>query len=275
MKVILSRKGFDKSAGGSASPIYNNRLISIPIPRVESQVFYKDLQFDDKYSFLKVMKDLKIKQFSEAHLDPDLRNSIMEGRDLWKAAFGQDDTAQEVLRRAGVGKGDLFLFFGWFREVEELNGTFKYSTKAHNIHAIFGYLEIGQIIKLKTDPIPSWARNHPHVLMNEEYPKNNTLYVSTNNLSFSKGKPGAGYFYYDKRLVLSKEGQKNRSVWELPSFFEGKESCFKIGVNLNKLPNGNIKLETRGHGMQELFICEDKEVVSWAQKLVSECSIYQ
>ena len=47
-RLILSRKGFDSKAGGSASPIFNDgSFFSIPIPQSHpSPKKYKDLDFN-------------------------------------------------------------------------------------------------------------------------------------------------------------------------------------------------------------------------------------
>ncbi|MFL2752093.1 MAG: hypothetical protein ACJ0AM_00735, partial [Gammaproteobacteria bacterium] len=46
-RIILSRKGFDAKAGGSASPIFGDgRIFSLPIPQDHpSPKKYKDLNF--------------------------------------------------------------------------------------------------------------------------------------------------------------------------------------------------------------------------------------
>ena len=44
MKVVLSRKGFDSSAGGVASPIMpDGTMLSLPIPDRTSPVSYADI----------------------------------------------------------------------------------------------------------------------------------------------------------------------------------------------------------------------------------------
>lgn len=49
-KLILSRKGFDSSAGGKPSFIYGDRLISLPIPEENnSGISYDQLRFDDQF----------------------------------------------------------------------------------------------------------------------------------------------------------------------------------------------------------------------------------
>lgn len=53
MKIILSRKGFDETAGGQARPIYDDKFVSFPIPYEGTKMFYKDLYFDNNISFIK------------------------------------------------------------------------------------------------------------------------------------------------------------------------------------------------------------------------------
>ncbi|CAI8922445.1 hypothetical protein EMIT0158MI4_310005 [Burkholderia ambifaria] len=41
----------------------------------------------------------------------------------WRPALGQTGAAQGHLSNNGVGAGDVFLFFGWFRQVEKSRGS--------------------------------------------------------------------------------------------------------------------------------------------------------
>ena len=56
------------------------------------------------------------------HLDPDLVPGTLPRPPDWLPAFGQDSAAASHLRNQGVSRGDLFLFFGWFRHTEEVEG---------------------------------------------------------------------------------------------------------------------------------------------------------
>ncbi len=68
--------------------------------------------------------------------------------------FGQCGAAQTHLANRRVGLGDVFLFFGLFREE---------GSEPH--HRIFGYLEVAEIVAL-VDGVPDHlARHyHPHTL---------------------------------------------------------------------------------------------------------------
>lgn len=130
MRLILSRKGFDSSPtfGRCASPILpDGQMLSLPIPHDDSRVTYSDLR-PRALDVGQIVADLTNNPLSadrSAHLDPDLEESARTRREEWRPAFGQDSTAQRHLARQGVGPDDLFLFFGWFKQVESCAGTWK------------------------------------------------------------------------------------------------------------------------------------------------------
>lgn len=80
MKVIFSRKGFDKKNGGVASPIFlDGRICSLPIPisdRAGWNVQYKEIRLGQS-NLGGVVTDLTGKRSkryggnSRAHVDPD------------------------------------------------------------------------------------------------------------------------------------------------------------------------------------------------------------
>lgn len=212
------------------------------------------------------MKDLNIKFFTEAHLDPDLRASTLASRSPeWKPIFGQKGAAQTILDRSSVAIGDIFLFYGWFKEVEKVNDKFRYKKAAGNIHAIWGYLEIEEILNVKTAKLPKWAKYHPHIRLSSQYEENNTLYL---------GKKGSGNFNYDDKLVLTDPSSKNRSVWKLPSYFREVESDFKAKIDVKDVANSKIQLTFTGKNQQELLITDNHNIVNWAKSLIKNCKTY-
>ena len=215
MRLILSRKGFDSSSasGGCASPILpDGQLISLPIPHSASQVGYSELR-PRGLDVAHIVADLtrgRVTTNDRAHLDPDLERTTRDRRSGWLPAFGQDSISQGHLHRMHVGVDDLFLFFGWFREVELVQGKYRYRANAPNLHVLFGWLRVGQVLRIGQDAIPDWLRDHPHVGQNS-WPSN-TVYVAN-------GSDGGGVFgTFNSRLVLTESG-KSRSVWLLPSDF--------------------------------------------------------
>ncbi|APB75640.1 Nmad3 family putative nucleotide modification protein [Paenibacillus polymyxa] len=272
-KVILSRKGFDEKSGGNASVIQDGRLIPFPIPSAESGMYYRDFFFDHGFHFLDVMKNLGINQFSECHLDPDLIRSVLPKRDIdWKPAFGQAGTAEKILRNEKIGKGDIFIFFGWYKNIDRVGNKFKYregSSKNKGFHSIFGYLEVGQRIDLSSMNvlIPACYAKHPHVYERHRLQKPNSLYISSNQLSFDHTKPGAGAFHFHDDLKLTRAGC-TKSKWRLPLLFNELLVNFKANINVEQLHEDSVDLSINGRGSQEVFISSDTRVVRWAQELI-------
>ena len=82
----------------------------------------------------------------------------------WRALFGQTDIAQRVLERERVGSGDLFLFFGWFREVEERAGVFRFVKGAPDLHLIWGWLQVERVLAAETDQIRVGSLSPAHAI---------------------------------------------------------------------------------------------------------------
>ena len=151
MKLILSRKGFDSSAGGIASPILpDGRMISLPIPSKGDDFTFADINVPGR-RYWRAACRLEPPQHAingRVHLDPDLDRSAGNRLPGWRPALGQTGAAQTHLLGQDVGLGDVFLFFGWFREVEEHQGIWRYVPGAPDLHVIFGWLEVGAVIPL-------------------------------------------------------------------------------------------------------------------------------
>lgn len=251
MKVILSRKGFDSSNGGCASPILpDGTMLSLPIPD-NSYLKYSDVTFGgNEYS--DIISKLKNNKFNEetCHLDPDIRPDLRVIEE-WKPAFGQTGSAQAQLRNADVTEGDIFLFFGWFRRVDD---NFHFIKKKDDkcffnyadLHAIYGYMQIGKIIT-SPEEIKKY-RWHPH--SEDGYGKNNTLYIPSEKLIIDGENYGPGYgtFSYNKNLVLTKEGC-SRSNWIYHEFLSPE----KVYGNRKNSSKNNDTLSYRGI-WQELIV---------------------
>lgn len=211
MKVILSRKGFDSKAGGIINPILpDGTLLSFPIPSADSDT-YMGLRFRD-IEYNKILCDLGYVGKQNCHLDPDIRMNIRKEQVFdWKPAFGQIDAAERYLENSQVEEGDIFLFFGRFRRVELIKGKYRYIKPqkedfylGNPVQIIFGYLQIGQI--LKEPQIIQQYEWHPHAAADRLNNKTNALYIPTKFLSFAEHMPGYGVFNYDKKRILTKEG---------------------------------------------------------------------
>jgi len=283
MKEILSRKGFDSTAGGYPSPILDAReLISFPIPenmahatpdyRKLPRIRYADHKTSQGITYLDLLsqllppnnQNLKFREeripLEEAfcHYDPQIYNpSTHSETPKYKGLFGQTKSALGHLVKENIGAGDLFLFFGWFRDTKRKpDGTYEY-VQGTDKHVIWGWLEVERVIDVKRDKVQdSDLRKHPHFsLVRDE----NKVFVSKDKLSFLPDLPGAGVFQYHDKLVLTKKGM-SRSKWDLPAYFKGKisyhtEASFKKDY-----------FQSAGIG-QEFVVDADDKIMKWVKNL--------
>jgi hypothetical protein len=265
MKIILSRKGFDSSTGGYPSPILpDNNLVSFPIPDEKDNVFYNQLYYNER-TYLEIINELGIRGIninSRCHLDPDIYSNIIQREGDWRGSFGQKQGAQTHLDNNDVNKGDIFLFFGWFRKTVNTNAQLSYV--GPDLHVIFGYLQIGKIIKTSdgNPEIPNWLIGHPHYANPERrnYP-NNTIYIASENLSINPDLPGFGTFKLNESLILTQEGQ-SRSKWNLPDIFKHVE----ISYHKDKSWKEDY-FQSTGRG-QEFVISATKEIIDWTNNII-------
>lgn len=145
LKIVFSRKGFDSGTGKVASPILpSGELCSLPIPETmpdNRSRRYEEIMFGN-HSLGAVVNDLtrgKIRPETQAHFDPDINFGSIPRPENWKPLFGQAGAAERHLQNQGVKAGDVFVFFGWFRQVELVFGKFQYALDAPDLHVIFGW----------------------------------------------------------------------------------------------------------------------------------------
>jgi Nucleotide modification associated domain 3 len=226
MRIVLSRKGFDSASGGCPSPIFpDGRMLSLPIPDVQSPTRYQEIKWND-YNLGTIVLELtdgRIQPSDFAHLDPDLDRESLHRGEGWLPALGQTNAAQGHLRNRGVCAGDVFLFFGLFREIDIWDGRLIWKRDAKRIHVIWGWLQVGEVVAVdRCDKTRyPWATRHPHFHRGPE--PNNTLYVARDKMdwdSVKDGGPGAGVFtQFSSRLQLTDPGFDSPSQWRLPAWF--------------------------------------------------------
>lgn len=265
MKIILSRKGFDSCYGGIPSPILpDGTMLSFPIPS-NDKILFSEINWKGR-SYLELIKELSpnnlINDSSHCHLDPDLRERTINRMDGWLPAFGQTGSSLTELRDNGVDIGDLFLFFGWFKETEISNGKLQYKRRAPDIHVIYGYLQIGAIITSIED-IPSWLKYHPHAnpkAYAEAWANHqNAIFISTKKLSFAEQLKGSGTFRFNPIVTLTKKGC-SRSKWQFPETMSGIE----ISHNPNGWKQDYFQSAARG---QEFVLDCNGAVMDWIKPM--------
>lgn len=246
--IILSRKGFDTACGRCPSLIINGKqMISFPIPEDSKQ---NDCKVFPTYSNLKIVidnvgekslknlilgstgrakktifKDMELDKEDNGdneprcHFDPQLFN-YHKASDF-VASLGQMGIAARLLNKYDVKEGDLFLFFGNFKFVNDklepvphkIEGKYEVP-KNEFLHCIWGYMEIGKVIaNPQNKKVPSYIKNH-HPHMKYESPEN-FLYIAADELSdkwcpsgYAKKMKGYGVFDFDDKLVLSPTNDK-------------------------------------------------------------------
>ena len=263
MKIILSRKGFDTTSGGCPSPILpDGTLLSLPIPD-EEDLKYSDLQYNG-FSYDRILAGLNPGAvYSGCHLDPDIREGVrIVPADNWRPAFGQTGSALGILRNAEVTVGDLFLFFGIFRQTEyDKDGVLRFAYKKGAVHMIHSYLQIGEILdtpeKIRKC---SW---HPHADFERYRSDRNALYLASEKLSLCPSLPGCGVLSYREDRVLTMEG-KTPATWREYEFLMPDHI---IGNRKNSARCGGLYYQGQ---WQELVLKPDNEAEEWAVKLLSE-----
>lgn len=284
MKLILSRKGFDSGYGGIPSPILpDGSLVPLPIPTQHDCHTLADINFKniDLGGLLAHLSNGRHNLKTKVHLDPDLDRPSGAKLPGWRPALGQTGNAQSHLRDMGVGVGDVFLFFGWFRAVDRIGGMWRYIPSAPHLHVIFGWLEVSAVLYIVTErdrcllEYP-WIRDHPHVLTPTHYEDaRNTLYVAASSSRYGPThRHGGGRFEkYTGSLRLTKPGE-SRSVWSLPRWFYpvGDRLPLSYHPNLDRwcLDDERVTLRSAAKGQE--FVLDGNaysEADSWITSVIS------
>lgn len=268
MKIILSRKGFDSTSGKQPNPIMpDGTLLSMPIPsgNDDKVCTYNSLYWNG-ISYCDIIRSLKpkttIKPNDYCHLDPDIRGDVCERIVGWKPAFGQIEASLTHLRNNNVKEGDIFVFFGWFRETEEKDGKFEYVKDAPDLHVIYGYMQIGTIIEQKEDA-PQWLEKHPHYAYNRLWTKgSNAIYLPSDNLSLVPTMKGCDVLSYRQDRVLTKANM-SRGCWDLPDFFK------KVPITYHPNPWKDGYFKSAGRG-QEFVMDATPEIIEWLKMILKD-----
>lgn len=285
MKIILSRKGFDSGYGGRPSPVLpDGRMISLPIPSDSGPRTYKDIYYDKEKNYAAIMKEIfgpgyklklsKKKQIdidkAFCHLDPDLNEKALCNRnENWKPLFGQVEIASSHLSNQGVKEGDLFLFFGRFQKTKHIgnNGLqFDKTDYPNGFHAIYGYLNIGKIIRAEHE-LEEWMKYHPHAEWWDV--KMNTIYVAAETFDCcGETLPGGGTFAFQDDLILTKKGTKLTHWTGLPRDVFGD---VKISYHTNTKKYGWMDEYFQSAPIgQEFVVDENDRVMKWGEKLIKD-----
>jgi len=306
MKIILSRKGFDKKNGGVASPIFpDGGLCSLPIPAPwerkappspRYRVRYKDLCYSTKERE-SIVEDLTfrprkgksgIKSTDLCHLDPDLIRHDRNRKPGWRPMFGQGNAAVSHLVNRGVREGDLFLFFGWFRSVHSTDGRFRFDADGQDEHVIFGWLQVGEVwCAFNGSVLPKWAKDHPHVRDDSDEFENirkpvDAVFIARRRLELPRMRSqlaGGGVFrkyHHDLRLT---EPGRTRGHWELPLWMYPSDGRTPLSYNVDgrkwRKDRKHSFLHAADIGQEFILDCDgypEDEVNRWLRHLFAHAA---
>ena len=250
-KIIFSRKGFDSSTGGIPSIKIGESLISLPIPYNKNTLTtYNHLGLG---KYIKELSNNKIKPRDKCHFDPNLENGM----------FGQVGAAQTHLQNNDVCEGDLFLFWGWFREIFTINKKTIFSKDDPGHYRFFGWLQIGKIVHLGKDP--SWFKNekpnpnsHPHTI--GLWKENNTLYLASDKLNTLglENFYGFGKFKASQKTKLSIDPHTKKSRWKCPKWLNPNYGGCGMTYHKDKKRWGENSVDIVGRGQE--FIAEPMKI---------------
>lgn len=265
MRLILSRKGFDSAAGGGPSPILpDGTLVSLPIPEPNRFRRYAELHSSagSLDTMLASLRGEAVDAKCRAHLDPDLNIASCPRTKGWVPAFGQDSSAATHLDKQGVGVGDLFIFFGWFRQTEVRQGSLRFVSGAPDLHVCFGWLRVGRVLE---SAIPG-LEDHPHFRMRKLYDRNSRVYAA------SSTEKGGVFPKFGRPLQLTRPNSAVRSDWELPGFFHPSRSPRPLSYHRNPdrwgRPAGRCTLRAVGRGQEVVLdVGVASEAREWATSL--------
>ena len=279
-KLIISRKGFDTTSrqglvkhpfGGVPSPIFpDGSLYSLPIPLVDEELgtTYGNLSHGGGRSRInigRVVEDLTRDRPTRwtsddyAYPSPDIREPFQAQRDGKTGMVAAAGAQLGHLRKQGVGMGDIFLFFGLFRRVEQVRGRWRFVPRAPQRHILYGWLQVGSI------HVETW-----------EGSGESAWYVAADGLCLGGGlsAPAVGIFpSFDERLALSKPGG-SASQWRLPRWFypEPPRSCLTYHPRrLWTRDDQYAYVQRRGPGQEfVLDLRQYPEALKWFSELVHD-----
>ena len=279
MKLIISRKGFDSANGRCPSPIFpDGTMFSLPIPlKHEDKFTYGELchrsETLGEINIGEVVADLtssrrRISANHYAHMSPALNPP-----NGWPRLFDQSEASEGHLKKQGVGEGDLFIFFGLFRRVEDTGERWKF-IDAKPQHILWGWLQVEA----------KRGCGEGDEKLRCSCGNANVRYVARKKLDMGKGidAPGAGVFpRFDKRLLLTEPGQ-SVSRWKLPHWFHPENRRSALTYHDPERTKSNrwtrkpgdseyVYLQSVGRGQEFVLDCDHyREAEDWARDLIRD-----
>lgn len=273
MRVILSRKGFEPAKGGIPSPIMpDGTLLLLPKPDEDGIDSYYDFSYEDMTYYdivCSLSEELKepLKNYrchSECYIPPE--HHIHPSS--WFPAYLRYGAMQTHLSHQRISVGDIFLFYGWFRQTAyDSNHKLHFVPDAPEQTIIFSYFQIGAIIKDLSFLSRQFKWSFP-IRTNTERNQHYTIYLPTKKLSYNNQQPGFGNLSYSKKLVLTKPGYKY-NYWHLPDFLSVPDVTISYHNNRNNgFLSGKDYFKTSGIS-EEFVIHGTYDLKNWVYSMIN------
>jgi hypothetical protein len=279
MKIIFSRKGFDSQYGAVPNAVLpDGTLVSFPIEDKKSIITAAEVRRagESVGEMVEQLTGGRMPRTYRAHLDPDLDSASYPRQPAWRPVLGQTGSSLGHLQKQGIGRGDLFLFFGWYQPVERVGPRWSYVRSVRPVHALWGWLQVGAIYAHTDVPAEaaSWLAYHPHLQRSARM--QHTLFIASDALHIEGRRlPGAGYFPVSSpRRVLTAPGE-NMSVWRFPSWMHpaaerARFSYIHDGSRWREGGSG-VQVQTVGKGQEIVMTPTDGAIVErWLDEIFSD-----
>ncbi len=274
MKIIFSRKGFDTVNGGYASPIIpDGTCYSIPIPGKLNNKKYCELDFSyQNEPIQKILNNITNKHIAingsheccdyldkkfKCHNDP----CLIETKNHKVFTIGQANAALGHLNNQKVQKGDIFLFYGLFRDVEKIKEKWQYKETSKPVHLIFASMEIDEIVKdIKISTKEEILKNYPY-LENHPHLDDGSIKLDGNDQIYT-GKQFKLFDYHRKRVLTDLDCYEGVSKWKLPINFDF--SKYFSYIKDIQITDNKAYMQHRGYGQE--FVLSLDEMAQNQQK---------
>ena len=287
-RLIISRKGFDSTRrprgpkrgyaalerpyGGVPSPIFpDGSMYSLPVPGEDESIIvtYGDLSHQvggTQVNIGRVVEGLTSTRGQPprwtrddfTYVSPDIRDPVQSTFDEQPGLVLAGGAQEGHLRKQGVDKDDIFLFFGLFRRVEEVSGRWQFVPRAPEQHVLFGWLQVGAI---RREDGEDWQGG---------------CYVARDELisNSTTTRRGYGVFeYLDERLVLTEPGA-DPSRWRLPLWFYPEPPKVPLTYHPPRLWRRDARhayVQRRGPGQEFVLDLQHyPEALSWVSQIVGD-----
>ena len=263
-------------------------MFSLPIPSWDQEAF-EDLQHGDIdiASVVTGVTNGRMSGQNLIHLDPDLNFDAYQHRkeraawQEWRRMLGQAGIAQSHLNNQGAASGDVFLFLGLYRRVEETAQGWRFVRGAPELHVLWGWLQVDEkhlVADIGPNDLP-WARHHPHISRDYRDGKN-TVYAASTKLDLGSEDDrceiaGWGVFpKLDQRLVLTNPNGPGVSNWRLPRWFypDGNKPPLTYHPDPKRWRRDDNHAYLRSVGRGQEFVLDlahYPEATEWLSDLVS------